>query len=282
MRVTPPVFLSEHDSTSIMSKTREISPDVGSWPTTWTFRLHQHQHMCSALKLFGTLMMWEMFWRRFFFFFSASTRQNQRSDHWFDRRISKCISQIYIFCEATQRFLIVWLRSKEFFFSHGRVQFGCAEASLQQLEFSHRLLYTSKGSPYIQVLTVSHRQLFESITGSVVCEWHLSLWNSHLAVSDRGPLILKTDRHRGVQGRRGWRGLQRGHTQDRTGFSNSTRWRQQMNARGLVLMGFIAESLCFLMHTLRKPQWKCWKRYVQISSQPWELWHQKRWLCTSS
>lgn len=91
-------------------------------------------------------------------------------------------------------------------------------------------------------------QLFESIAGSVVSEWHLSLWNSHLAVSDRGPLILKTDRHRSVQGWRGWRGPQRGHTQDRTGFSNSTLWRQLMDVWVFVHMGFIAEFLCFHAH----------------------------------
>lgn len=131
-------------------------------------------------------------------------------------------------------------------------------------EFNHRLLYTSKWSPYIQVLTVCHTQLFELITSSFVSEWHLSLWNRRLAVSDGGPLILKTDRHRGVLGWRGGRGPRRGHTQDRTAFQipavvtadecMALRWCRP-------LMGFkvthISVNEYFQFGYKKKPEWKC-------------------------
>lgn len=54
-------------------------------------------------------------------------------------------------------------------------------------------------SLYPGVDSLCHKQLFELIMSLFFSEWHLALWNSHLVVTDEGPLILKTDRHHSVQ-----------------------------------------------------------------------------------
>lgn len=94
--------------------------------------------------------------------------------------------------------------TKESFAVFVRVHFGLLW-SINTAEFNHRSVCPSKCSPYVQVLTVCCTQLFESIMKPVICEWHLSLWDSQFAVSHRGAPHYQ-DSGCIVQRQRGWRG----------------------------------------------------------------------------
>lgn len=81
----------------------------------------------------------------------------------------------------------------------------CVPWSINTAEFNRRPVCPSTRSLYVQVLTVCYTQLCESIMKPVICEWHLSLWDSQFAVShreaphyqDSGCIVLR---------QRGWRG----------------------------------------------------------------------------
>lgn len=91
----------------------------------------------------------------------------------------------------------------------------CSLWSINTAEFNCRSVCPSARSLYVQVLTVCNTQLCESIMKPVICEWHLSLWDSQFAVSHSEAPHYQ-DSGCIVQRQRGSKGPHWGHTQDGT------------------------------------------------------------------